>query len=84
MKYTIAVFTTRRDAMSFFDFLTNNGIYASIINTPREISTSCGISVKFLFNNLNRIKSIAMKYINFVAFYQVEENNNNRKITLLK
>ncbi len=39
-------FRSRTQAMKMYDLLRTNGIMCEIINTPREISASCGLSVK--------------------------------------
>lgn len=36
----------------------NNNITIKTIPTPREVSSSCGLSLKFDYNDLNRIKNI--------------------------
>lgn len=46
MKYTVVVFSSRSDTMRFYKTIRNYGLYCSIINTPRSLSSSCGISVK--------------------------------------
>ena len=46
MKYTVVVFTSRNDTMKFYRFIKNFGLFCSVINTPRSLSASCGVSVK--------------------------------------
>lgn len=46
MYYLLIVFSTRQDALSFLDQARSRRIHADIINTPRSLSLSCGISVR--------------------------------------
>ena len=46
MKYTVVVFTSRTDTMKFYNAIKNYGLFCSVINTPRRLSSSCGVSVK--------------------------------------
>ncbi len=60
MNWTIVVFTSRTDTMNFFRAIKNYGLYCSVVNTPRSLSSSCGVSVKIDI----RLASIAPKIIN--------------------
>ena len=46
MNYTVVVFSVRSDTMKFYNKIKNYGLYCSIINTPRSLASSCGVSVK--------------------------------------
>lgn len=46
MKYTVVVFFSRTDTMKFYNYIKNYGLFCAIINTPRQLSHSCGISTK--------------------------------------
>lgn len=39
-------FRSRTQSMKLYDLLRSNGIECEIINTPREVSASCGLSVR--------------------------------------
>lgn len=54
----IAVFNNRNNSMKFASYLKRLGITNRTINTPRELSTSCGLSVIFSYKDLNRVKEI--------------------------
>lgn len=58
MEYYIAVFKSRTQTMKFYDRLMKKKIDVSVINTPRQASLGCGLSVKFLFKDLSIIKCI--------------------------
>ena len=53
MQNIIAVFSSRNYAMQFATLLRKLGINNKIKDTPRELSSSCGISVVFESNNGN-------------------------------
>lgn len=46
--YYLAVFRARTQTLMFANLLKSYGIPVSIVNTPRRINVSCGISAKFL------------------------------------
>lgn len=46
MNYTIIVFRSRNDTMRFYSLIKQVAQFCSIINTPRILSKSCGISIK--------------------------------------
>lgn len=46
MNWTLVVFTSRTDTMKYYRAIKNYGLYCTIVNTPRSLSSSCGISVK--------------------------------------
>lgn len=58
MKYTIIVFKNRNSTQSFASILRQNGIIFSIINTPRRLSLSCGLSIKTDYKNCTKIINI--------------------------
>ena len=69
----IAVFSNRNKSMQFASYLKRMGIRNQTIDTPRELSVSCGISVVFNFSEINRAKYILNK-INlnsFVGFFKI-------------
>lgn len=46
MKYTVVVFSSRSETMQFYKHIKNYGLFCSVINTPRSLSSSCGVSAK--------------------------------------
>ena len=46
MKYTVVVFSSRSETMQFYNVIKNSGLFCSVINTPRTLSASCGVSTK--------------------------------------
>ena len=62
MEKIFAVFTNRNGAMQFASYLKRLGISAKTINTPRELSASCGISVVFDMRSFDQAKVLIEKY----------------------
>lgn len=55
MKYLIISFTSRNQLFQFSKFLQTKNIQLQIINTPRSISRSCGLSGKIDYMYFNAI-----------------------------
>lgn len=62
MEKVIAVFNNRNYAMQFASLLKRIGIASKTINSPRELSVSCGVSIVFARKNLPTAKGIIEKY----------------------
>lgn len=62
MENIIAVFNNRNQAMRFSSNLKKLGIPSKVINTPRDLSVSCGISVVFNSRYLGQCKLIMGRY----------------------
>ena len=75
MQYTLAVFRARNETITFSTLLRSYGIKAQIVNTPRKINVSCGISVKFSTKDYDIAKQLVSrrKFDTFVGFF----NTNN-------
>lgn len=43
----LAVFRSRTETLNFASLLRSYGVNCSVVNTPRKINVSCGISVQF-------------------------------------
>lgn len=80
--YIIAVFKNRTDTFSFYQLLNSYRVNCSIINTPKQVSIACSISVRFdkvffdeAFNILKR-----RHFATFVSFYIVEQTKLGVKV----
>ena len=73
MEKILAVFGNRSHSMQFASNLKRIGVRCSVINTPRELSVSCGISVLFDKMSLSRARTIVdyYKFSSFNKFYYV-------------
>ena len=84
MNYVLAVFSNRTHTIQFNRLLKKHNIPCSIISTPRELSVSCGLSVKFGYYSLSRASLLINEYRlnSFTNFYLVTSNGfkNNYKV----
>jgi len=69
--FVLAVFNNRTQALQFSNQLKAKGVVVKVINTPREITTSCGLSVMFDFSVLNKARIVinSSKLLSFRGFY---------------
>ena len=54
----LATFRSKNQAMLFANVLEKRGVICYIINTPRFLSVSCGLSVQFLIKYLPIAKEV--------------------------
>lgn len=75
----LATFHNRTHTLQFSNQMRAMGVNVRIINTPREISVSCGLSVMFDFKQLNRARVVvnSLKFTSFNGFYLKKENGRN-------
>ena len=69
----LAVFRSRTETLKFASLLRSYRIPCSVINTPRNINVSCGISVKFYAQdrqNVNQILS-RRRFDTFAGIYEL-------------
>ena len=69
----IAVFRSKTETLNFASILRSYGVDCVVVNTPRNINVSCGISVKFNFEFLNVAKIIMSRrsFSTFAGFYNL-------------
>lgn len=85
MNYVLAVFRSRFATLNFANMLSSYNIPVAIINTPQEISRTCGISVKFLSDFFSNVQSIMKNrggFNGFVGFFAY--SNLNGKINIVR
>lgn len=72
----LAAFNNRTQALQFSNQLRAMGVSVKIINTPREISTSCGLSIMFKFLDIAKARAIVngARYASFKGFYLKKDN----------
>lgn len=77
MRNIIAVFGNRNHTMQFASYLKRLGIRCKTINTPRELTVSCGISIVFLERDLQRVRGLIyqLKLSSYVGMYLVLSDN---------
>lgn len=67
MNYIVVVFRSRNDTQRFYSIIKQSGQFCSIINTPRTLSKSCGISVR-ISNSAINISQIILSKNSFLSF----------------
>ena len=69
--YYVAVFRARTQTLTFASLLRSYGANVEIINTPRNLNISCGISARFSANFLPIAKSIISRrtFDTFAGFF---------------
>jgi hypothetical protein len=77
----VGVFGNRNQTMQFASILKRMGIRNQTIDTPRELSVSCGISVIFNYDDLDRVRYILNKVrlSSFIGFFKVIINSHFKK-----
>ena len=76
----IVVFNNRNKSMQFASYLKRMGIPNKTVNTPRELSVSCGISVIFNGRYLSKVKELLVR-LNFGGKFYIVSNHQNKKYT---
>ena len=68
---TLAVFRSKTETLNFASILRSYGVNCIVVNTPRRINVSCGISVQFSKNNLEVAKTIISRrgFSTFAGFF---------------
>lgn len=80
-RYIIVTFDSVNFAMQTEAVLKEKSIEHQIIPTPREITLSCGLSIKTSYKNLIEIKNLSEnKSIKIKKIYSVELNDNKKEI----
>lgn len=70
----IAVYVMRNDSMKLYETLKRNRIPAQIINTPRDLSLGCGLSVAFNDRDINQVRSVISR-LSTHSFRGIWRNN---------
>ena len=71
MNLVLAAFRSRTEALEFLEVLKRYGVSAQIVSTPREARVGCGLSVRFSYSALTRVKSILvhLEASSFAGFF---------------
>lgn len=62
MENIILVFNNRNNAMQFATNLKRMGVNSKVVNTPRELSIACGISIIVSIRFIREVKFVVNKY----------------------
>ena len=79
MKNLIISFKTRNSLYAFSKTLRTNGISVSIINTPRNIAISCGLSIKTDIRHFSIISTLIKQsnLADFIGMFSETKNGNS-------
>ena len=71
MQYIMAVFRSRTEALTFANILSSYRVPVSVISTPRRLSVSCGICIRFDSRLITIAKDVMLrrKFDTFVGFF---------------
>lgn len=86
MNYYIIVFRARSHTINFANVLRSYKVPCEIINTPRIVNVSCGISVKFFVQDLAIVEQIMSRrnFDTFGGIYQIIGLGANQKAIRVK
>jgi len=75
--YAIIVFRSRTETMKFSQLLRSYGVRNSVINTPRQASVSCGISVKVELKYVDTARNILLRrrFDSYGGIYRIYEGS---------
>ena len=82
----LIVFRARSETMNFAMLLRSYKISCQVINTPRVINVSCGVSVKTSIAYLEQIDNILQrrKFSSYGGVYQIEQQGVRSKVIKLR
>lgn len=84
-EYGLITFESVNFAMQAEAVLKKENIYHQVIPTPREITLSCGLSIRFYVDNVDNIKLLANENkIRINRLYIIKGTGNNKIIEELK
>ena len=83
--FYVITFNSIHHAIKGEKILIDKGLNVRTIPTPREISTSCGLSIKFDEYNLNKIKTFfCSKEFDIEGVYRITKGINGKEATKLE
>ncbi len=72
----IAAFRSRQQVQYFQNLMNQQGLWATVINTPHQVAIGCGVSVQFDLKDLAAVKRIYENHraslVSLVGFYAAQ------------
>jgi len=70
--FYLIVFRARSETMKFYSLISSYGVKSEIVNTPRQISVACGVSLKISSQDVSVAKEILNRrqFNTFAGIYQ--------------
>ena len=86
MNYMIIVFRARSHTINFANLLKSYKVACDIINTPRKVNVSCGISIRFSPHDLAVVEQIISRrnFDTFGGIYQIIGLGESQKAIRIK
>ena len=76
----IVSFNSTHHAIRLDKLLSENSVRATTLPTPREITASCGISIRFLYEDIEKVKStLTENNIEYKGIYKITRLENGTK-----
>lgn len=85
IEFCFISYRSRNHSLEFYKILTKNGISANIIDTPKQASIGCGLSVQFKCSQLDKVMYLETKhrFTSFIGFFKLKNINNQIYVTPL-
>lgn len=76
----IVSFNSTHHAIRTEKILIENEIRCTTLPTPREITASCGISIRFLIEDLNKVKDVlGTSEVDFKGIFKIQKLSDGKK-----
>lgn len=80
MSYLVVAFRSRAETLGFYRYLLSNGFSCEIVNTPKEASVGCGLSVKVSSGYESYLKQAVKNFKgkSFAGIFAVKKVGNKK------
>ena len=76
----IVSFNSTHHAIRTEKILNENNIRCTTLPTPREITASCGISIRFLFEDIENVKNLVeSSEVDYKGIYKIQRLSDGKK-----
>ena len=76
----IVSFNSTHHAIRTDKILSQSGVTSTTLPTPREITASCGISIRFLFNDIEKVSEISKENdIEYKGIFKIQKLSDGKK-----
>lgn len=83
--FYVITFNSTHHAIKGEKGLISKGVVVRTIPTPREITASCGLSIKFLQDDINKIKSyLEESELDIEGIYKINQGINGKEAIKLE
>ncbi|KAB3537848.1 DUF3343 domain-containing protein [Alkaliphilus pronyensis] len=84
VKLYVIVFDSTHSAIAAETMLKEENIANEVIPTPREITASCGLSIRFNIDSLDKVKNILKQgSVSVNGVYKLERRLNEKQVEKL-